>query len=118
MTRDTGSQGSMSGEMHGKTYYRVSGGPMIVTCHSNRFESSTSPAEKPSTGFFARSAGVKSMSGAPCTKATKVVPREPGRLLHTSKLLLQQQDRMVCHVDAIKIQMLKAVYVGHSRGAS
>lgn len=38
------------------THYRVSGGPMMVTAHSNMFESSTSPAEKPSTGFLVSSA--------------------------------------------------------------
>ena len=37
------------------THYSVSGGPMMVTCHSNRLLSSTRPAEKPSTGFFIRS---------------------------------------------------------------
>lgn len=37
------------------TYYNVSGGPIIVTCHSKRFESSTRPAEKPSTGCFIKS---------------------------------------------------------------
>lgn len=36
----------------------VSGGPMIVTCHSKTFESSTRPAEKPSTGCFMRSVAV------------------------------------------------------------
>lgn len=30
---------------------------MIVTAHSNKLESSTSPAEKPSTGRFVKSAG-------------------------------------------------------------
>jgi hypothetical protein len=29
---------------------------MMVTCHSNRLESSMRPAEKPSTGCFIRSA--------------------------------------------------------------
>lgn len=37
------------------THYSVSGGPMTVICHSNRLESSTRPAEKPSTGFLASS---------------------------------------------------------------
>lgn len=38
------------------THYRVSGGPMMVTCHSKTLLSSTSPAENPSTGCLARSA--------------------------------------------------------------
>ena len=41
-----------------RTHYRVSGGPMMVTCHSKTLLSSTSPAENPSTGFFARSATI------------------------------------------------------------
>jgi hypothetical protein len=40
------------------THYRVSGGPMMVTCHSNTLLSSTSPAENPSTGCLARSASI------------------------------------------------------------
>jgi hypothetical protein len=36
------------------THYRVSGGPMMVTCHSKTLLSSTSPAENPSTGCFER----------------------------------------------------------------
>lgn len=39
------------------THYRVSGGPIMVTAHSKMFESSTRPAEKPSTGFLVKSAG-------------------------------------------------------------
>ena len=39
-----------------RTHYRVSGGPMMVTCHSKTLLSSTSPAENPSTGCLARSA--------------------------------------------------------------
>ena len=42
--------------MRKMTYQRVSGGPMIVTFHSNMFESSTRPAEKPSTGLLDKSA--------------------------------------------------------------
>jgi len=37
-------------------YYRVSGGPIMVTLHSKMLISSTKPAEKPSTGFLQRSA--------------------------------------------------------------
>ena len=44
------------------THYSVSGGPMIVTLHSKMFESSTSPAENPSTGFFMRSAEIRRRS--------------------------------------------------------
>ena len=33
----------------------MSGGPIIVTFHSNRSASSTSPAENPSTGFLVKS---------------------------------------------------------------
>lgn len=40
---------------HRNTHYSVSGGPMMVTLHSKMFESSTSPAENPSTGFLVRS---------------------------------------------------------------
>lgn len=39
-----------------RTHYRVSGGPMMVACHSKTLLSSTSPAENPSTGCLARSA--------------------------------------------------------------
>ena len=35
--------------------YKVSGGPMMVTCHCKMFESSTKPAEKPSIGFRVKS---------------------------------------------------------------
>lgn len=38
-----------------KTHYKVSGGPIIETLHWKTFFSSTSPAEKPSTGFLHRS---------------------------------------------------------------
>jgi len=37
------------------THYKVSGGPMIVTFHSNTLFSSIKPAENPSTGFLHRS---------------------------------------------------------------
>lgn len=40
------------GQKYIETYYNVSGGPMIVTFHSNTLQSSTRPAEKPSTGFL------------------------------------------------------------------
>lgn len=36
---------------------------MMVTCHSNTLLSSTSPAENPSTGFFARSATIPQKGG-------------------------------------------------------
>lgn len=39
-----------------KPYYKVSGGPIMVTLHSNTLLSSTNPAENPSTGFLQRSA--------------------------------------------------------------
>lgn len=39
-----------------ETYYMVSGGPMMVICHSKTLESSTRPAEKPSMGFRLSSA--------------------------------------------------------------
>jgi hypothetical protein len=35
----------------GETHYIVSGGPMMVICHSKTLESSTRPAEKPSMGL-------------------------------------------------------------------
>lgn len=38
-----------------KTHYKVSGGPIIETLHWKTLVSSTSPAEKPSTGFLHRS---------------------------------------------------------------
>ena len=44
------------GERAFHTHKNVSGGPMTVICHSKTFESSTSPAENPSTGFFMSSA--------------------------------------------------------------
>lgn len=37
------------------THYKVSGGPIIETLHSNTSLSSTKPAENPSTGFLQRS---------------------------------------------------------------
>lgn len=53
----------LEGGCGNSTYYRVSGGPMMVTCHSNTLLSSTSPAENPSTGFFARSATIPQKGG-------------------------------------------------------
>lgn len=44
------------------THYKVSGGPIIVTLHSNKLFSSTKPAENPSTGFLQRSASKKQRS--------------------------------------------------------
>jgi hypothetical protein len=38
-----------------KTHYKVSGGPIILTLHSNTLVSSIKPAENPSTGFLHRS---------------------------------------------------------------
>jgi hypothetical protein len=40
----------------GLAHYGLSGGPMMQMSHSNGFDSSTSPAEKPSTGNLFRSA--------------------------------------------------------------
>ena len=37
------------------THKSVSGGPMMVTCHSKMLASSTNPAENPSTGFLLKS---------------------------------------------------------------
>ena len=39
------------GSGRGETHYIVSGGPMMVICHSKTLESSTRPAEKPSMGL-------------------------------------------------------------------
>lgn len=45
------------------TYYQVSGGPVRMTCHSNGFESSTRPAEKPESVFLLSSVGVSEIHG-------------------------------------------------------
>lgn len=39
----------------GRAHYGLSGGPIMQISHSNGFDSSTSPAENPSTGFLFRS---------------------------------------------------------------
>lgn len=94
---------------HKKTHYRVSGGPMTVICHSNRLESSTRPAEKPSTGFLVRSGccflvlvwwsavfreqpRLGTTTAAAIGRAVVPLSRFPPL---TAQLLLQQQDRMV-----------------------
>lgn len=46
-----------------RAYYRVSGGPIMVTLHSKTLLSSTKPAEKPSTGFLERSATKREEEG-------------------------------------------------------
>lgn len=43
---------------------------MMVTAHSNMFESSTSPAEKPSTGFLVRSAATATAAGKQLHRGT------------------------------------------------
>lgn len=86
---------------------------MTVICHSNRLESSTRPAEKPSTGFLASSVlsfvGVRFLSVASVfekKKSARARVHPAGRhplLLKklTPQLLLQQQGRVVRHLFAL-----------------
>jgi hypothetical protein len=84
-----------------RTHYRVSGGPMMVTCHSNTLLSSTSPAEKPSTGFFERSAStiqqtVPQSIKPQVTKKEKLAGRGGRKLrrvagIRTFELLLEKE---------------------------
>lgn len=76
-------------------YYSVSGGPIIVTCHSKRLESSTRPAENPSTGCFMRSGTRQSTH-----ESGKVIvnqPSEKSARKTTSQLFFQQQARLRIH---------------------
>ena len=54
------------------TYYRVSGGPMMVIAHSKTLESSTSPAENPSMGFLLSSVNVRGKRKRRCYGKTVV----------------------------------------------
>jgi len=81
------------------THYKVSGGPMIVTFHSNTLFSSIKPAENPSTGFLHRS--TKSINKKKSTvKSVKKKNRknlkkvEIGVGLLTSQLLLQEETSL------------------------
>lgn len=68
---------------------------MIVTCHSKTLLSSTSPAENPSTGFFARSATTKEQGvrDQEPIGAKKVGKQEAVRI-RTLELLLEQEARL------------------------
>jgi hypothetical protein len=88
---------------------------MTVICHSKRLESSTRPAEKPSTGFLARSVfwarvgfvGWGLMSGRPSVSLQTTTMSGGGgggggaaarKRLLTPQLLLQQQGRVIRHL--------------------
>jgi hypothetical protein len=58
------------------THYMVSGGPMMVICHSNTLQSSTSPAEKPSMGFRLSSASEGTAKGARSSQVASSDGRE------------------------------------------
>lgn len=81
------------------THYRVSGGPIMVTAHSKMFESSTRPAEKPSTGFLVKSAGqqLDEVWRWPQTMQGVVAAGWPWACVITSQLLLEQACGIVCH---------------------
>jgi hypothetical protein len=90
------------------THYSVSGGPMMVTAHSKMLESSTSPAEKPSTGCLVSSAATQGDAAAqPRSQHVAAAACRPGQascmhgrqspMLLTSQLLLQQACGIVCH---------------------
>jgi hypothetical protein len=67
----------------------------MVTCHSNTLLSSTSPAENPSTGFFARSAAIAGRL-VPDRYESVAKSREEHRAarIRTFELLLEQEARL------------------------
>ena len=86
-----------------RTHYRVSGGPMMVTCHSKTLMSSTSPAENPSTGCLARSAPhipQKKTTNRSTNQSAKEAKTSTGngcrgtQAGRTSELLLQEEARL------------------------
>lgn len=79
---------------------------MMVTCHSNTLLSSTSPAEKPSTGFFERSASINIPQTIPPVNQTaeeerkgQKTQRDERKLrraagIRTFELLLEEETRL------------------------
>lgn len=67
---------------------------MTVNCHSKMFESSTKPAEKPSTGFLVSSAVQRQMK---LQSPRRKFHRVHAWRVHTSQLLLQEVCSIIPH---------------------